>query len=508
MSPWRPLPPLALLPVLLLAAAETDRASAPASAPTPEMRSYNDWVAACQQLPSNRRLRGAVPPPSALPLPRFAEFGDVLSAFVAQSKTGTLGQTNCWIGPVPTPNAFFNTDTAYFLAPDAPSAAFLQLFAPSPRGPRIAPTIPFQPFAEKVEVPENAEIYLHADLHGDLRSLLADLAWLNHNGYLRGFEVTKPGFQLVFLGDYTDRGSYGVEVLYTLLRLKLANPDRVHLARGNHEEVSIAARYGFLSEGRLKYGADFDVVKVLRTHDFLPVVIWLGSGGNYVQCNHGGMEPGFDPRRLLGAAGPVAFQFLGTMTQQHFLATHPDWFAPEDSRARADFGRTALDFSPIDPISPVTLGFMWNDFTLTSDEPGFTIDPGRAFVYGELTTRYLLEQTRTGSNVVRAVFRGHQQSSAPNPMMRRLLAGRGLFRHWQKGDSIARASATAGDLEQILETTPERAIPPASVWTLNISPDSAYGEANGFDYDTFAILKTAKDFNDWRVRVINVEVAK
>ena len=317
----------------------------------------------------------------------------------------------------------------------------------------------------------------------------------------------KPDFMLS-LGDYTDRGGFGVEVLYTLLRLKLANPDRVHLARGNHEEVSLAARYGFLSEGRLKYGSDFDVVKVLRTYDFLPVVIWLGSGGNYIQCNHGGMEPGFDPRRLLGAAGPAAFQFIGTLTQRHFLTTHSNWFAPYDSRARAEYSRTALDFRPIDPINPVTLGFMWNDYTLASDEPGFAIDPGRAFVYGQSTTRYLLEQTRNGSNIVQAVFRGHQQSSAPNPMMRRLMAGHGVFRHWQKGDSSARFAASIRELEEFLETAPERAIPTGSVWTLNISPDSAYGEANGFDYDAFAILKTARNFADWRVNVINVDVPR
>ena len=485
---------------VVVAAAESDHA--------PTTRSYDDWVAACQRLPSNRRLRGAPPPASLLPLPRFAEFGNVLSSFVAQSRTGALGRTNLWIGAPPTAHDFFNTDTAYFLAPDAPSSALLENFLAAARGPRTAPTIPFQPFAAKVEVPEDSEIYMHADLHGDLRSLLADLAWLNGNGYLRGFEVVKPGFHMVFFGDYTDRGGYGVEVLYTLLRLRLANPDRVHLARGNHEEVSLAARYGFLSEGRLKYGADFDTLKVLRTYDFLPVVIWLGSGGNYIQCNHGGMEPGFDPRRLLSAAGPTAFQFIGTLTQRHFLTTHPDWFPADDSRSRTEFSRTALDFRLVDPINPVTLGFMWNDFTLASDEPSFSIDLGRAFVYGQSTTRYLLEQTRNGSNSVQAVFRGHQQSSAPNPMMRRLMAGRGVFRHWQKGDSTARFTASIRELEEFLENAPERAIPPGSVWTLNISPDSAYGEANGFDYDAFAILKTARNFADWRVKVINVDVPR
>lgn len=501
MSRWRfPQLWVTLLSLSVVAASAAENASAPS------LRSYEDWVAACQRMPSNRRLRGAVPPAATLPIPRFAEFGAVLSAFADQSHTGSLGQTNHWIGTPPTAQAFFNTNTAYFLAPDAPSSALLENFLASARGPRTAPTIPFQPFAAKVEVPENAEIYMHADFHGDIRSLLADLAWLNGNGYLRGFNILKPGFHLVFFGDYTDRGAYGVEVLYTLLRLKLANPDRVHLARGNHEEVSIAARYGFLSEGRLKYGVDFDPVKVLRIYDFLPVAIWLGTGGNYIQCNHGGMEPGFDPRRLLSASGPTAYQFIGTLTQRQFLATHPDCFAPEDSRARADYNRTAQDFRPIDPINPVTLGFMWNDFTLVSDEPSFAIDPGRAFVYGQSTTRYLLDQTRSGTNAVQAVFRGHQQSSAPNPMMRRLMAGRGVFRHWQKGDSTARFAATTRELESILETAPERSVPSGSVWTLNISPDSLYGEANGFDYDTFALLKTAKNFTDWRVKVINVDI--
>ena len=44
---------------------------------------------------------------------------------------------------------------------------------------------------------------------------------------------------MVFLGDYTDRGSYGVEVMYVLMRLKVENPDQVWMARGNHEDILI-----------------------------------------------------------------------------------------------------------------------------------------------------------------------------------------------------------------------------------------------------------------------------
>ncbi len=487
------------------APAEAAVASTPTGA-TPG-RTFADWKTACLRLPSNRALRGNPVPAALLPLPRFEELDELLTAFFAECRTGSLGQTNLWQGETPTGRGFFNTDTAYFLAPDAPKSALVESFLTGARSSRTAPPIRFQPFALRLQVPEDSEVFVHADLHGDIRSLLADLTWLNDQGYLCGFMVAKPGFHMVFFGDYTDRGSFGIEVLYTLLRLKLANPDRVFLARGNHEEVSLAARYGFLSEGRLKYGPAFNVTRVMRAYDFLPVVIYLGKGGDYIQCNHGGMEPGYDPRRLLDSPGPAGFQFLGTLNQRQFLSTHPGWFAPSDAAARQQYNRAALDFRPDDPINPVTLGFMWNDFTLVSEEPGFAVDPGRAFVYGQHATQYLLEQTRTASNVVQAVFRGHQQSQVTNPMMRRLLASRGVFRHWQAGDSMAKFGAGIHELEGFLEHEGTRAIPAGSVWTFNISPDSAYGEANGFTYDAFGILKTSGKFPDWRLRVINVEVA-
>ena len=154
------------------------------------------------------------------------------------------------------------------------------------------------------------EIFFRADLHGDVRSLLVDLTWLNEKGYLKGFQIVKPSFYMVFLGDYTDRGAYGIEVLYTLFRLKLANPDRVMLARGNHEEVSLQSRYGFLEEGRRKYGTEFNAKQVERAYDFLPVVIYAGSDQDFIQCNHGGMEPGFSPQPLLESTNALSFRFL------------------------------------------------------------------------------------------------------------------------------------------------------------------------------------------------------
>lgn len=494
--------------------AETAAAALPAETTpatphaTSALRSLADWQAACARLPSNRALRSTLVPKELLPLPRFRELGDVVTAFVNQCKTGTMGYTNLWVGNIlPSGAGFFNTDTAYFLHPRAPTTPLIQSFINDTHRLPAAPTIAFQPFAQKVELPAGAEIFIHADLHGDIRSLLADISWLTEHKYLQDFGIIRPQFYLMFCGDYSDRGRYGVEVLYTLLRLKLANPDRVFLVRGNHEEVSIASRYGFLSEGRVKYDAEFDPKKVLRAYDFLPVVIYVGTAGNFIQVHHGGMEPGFDPRALIDAPGTNRFQFIGVLNQLQFLATHQDLFPESDAASRQSYARYARDFLPKDPITPTVLGFMWNDFSIVAEEPGFTIDPGRAFVYGQYITQFLLAQTQTQSNGVRAVFRGHQHSSVINPMMRRLIASRGIFRHWQPHDTTGRLDAGVRELEGFLERAEERTIPIGSVWTLNISPDSAYGEACGYRFDTFGILKTAATFADWRLRVVNVDIS-
>ena len=91
-------------------------------------------------------------------------------------------------------------------------------------------------------------------------------------------------------------------------------------------------------------------------------------------------------------------------------------------------------------------------------------------------------------------------------MMNRLLASRGIFRHWQDAESVLGSGSEIDDLAKRLETDAVRRVPPGSVWTFNVSPDSVYGEGNHYTFDSFGILTTTKDFADWRLRVVNVEV--
>lgn len=441
------------------------------------------WQAACARLPLNRVLAGRMPPKALLPLQTFAEFDRVLDQFFALSTNGPLSNATNWVGTAPRRETFFNLERSWFTPPE----------------------IPFEPFAERLLLPPDAKVVIQGDLHGDIHSLLGVLGGLQQRKWLDGFTLTEPGLHLVFLGDYTDRGLYGVEVLYTLFRLKLANPDRVHLGRGNHEEVGLVARYGFLAEGRAKYGAAFNAAKLLRAYDFLPVVTYVGCGTDFVQLCHGGMEPGFSPASLLTAAGPDRFQLLGSLRQAAFLRDHPDWLTNEPASAALAV-RLFRDFTPATPTTPNTLGFMWNDFTVFRDEAAFAHNPDRAFVYGPVAVRHLLQAAGNGDTKLHAVIRAHQHSGVPNPMMRRLLAGRGLFRHWQETNSAAAQNAEPAMLEKQLETAASRALAEGSVWTLNVVPDSVYGVGCGFNFAAFGVLRLGAEFSAWRIAVETVDV--
>lgn len=101
-----------------------------------------------------------------------------------------------------------------------------------------------QPTLVDVAVPEGGSVMVYGDVHGQYYDLLNALS-------LSGLPSATN--TLVFNGDLVDRGSWSLEVIVLLLAMKVAFPDFIHIARGNHETRSMNKVYGFEGEVKHKY---------------------------------------------------------------------------------------------------------------------------------------------------------------------------------------------------------------------------------------------------------------
>ncbi|CEG44961.1 serine threonine-protein phosphatase 2b catalytic [Plasmopara halstedii] len=135
-----------------------------------------------------------------------------------------------------------------------------------------------------VTVPQRATTYVFGDIHGqfyDLMQLMDDVDVTT---------LAKRDVQLVFLGDYVDRGAFSCEVILYLLLLKLRFSDKVVLLRGNHECESISSFYGFRNECRVKYGISA-YYHFLSCFQSMPIAALLSMSRGKVFCVHGGLSP-------------------------------------------------------------------------------------------------------------------------------------------------------------------------------------------------------------------------
>ena len=81
-----------------------------------------------------------------------------------------------------------------------------------------------------VEISELENLVVIGDLHGDSKLLYGILAEIDYDRFL-----SNPLNKLVFLGDYVDRGSDSIGVVYSICYLKCKYPNSIILMKGNHE---------------------------------------------------------------------------------------------------------------------------------------------------------------------------------------------------------------------------------------------------------------------------------
>lgn len=346
------------------------------------------------------------------------------------------------------------------------------------------PNRPYQeyklPFVQKFKVDAGSKFCFMGDIHGSVHSLLRCLWRLVALGYLdKNLKIIAPDFYMIFLGDYVDRGRYGLETLYILTKLKNKNWDKVFLIRGNHEAVRLNAQSinysgGFFDEIEQKIPNYSDLFRsiIAEIYQRLPLALYIVINQNVIKCMHGGFAP-------------------------------YGYYFDENIRSLADAGSLFYPFVYLERTDKDSPGFQWCDF-----EQGFApgikdiLDAGgRIWKMNELAAEEKLKQAK-----IKAVFRGHQHhkfgmkmlfSSSQLPTIQELPSENisGLY-HWT---TVLTTTAKTGESPlQEHGDNPEGF--PISHY-LPIFTFSSAPEGVGSDFDCFGILTTHRTFTDWRLKI-------
>lgn len=337
-------------------------------------------------------------------------------------------------------------------------------------------------FAEKFVVEPSSEIITYGDMHGDALSLRAFLRDLKDKGYLGDdFKLTRENIFAIMLGDYTDRGNYGLECLYTILRLQLANPYNVITLRGNHEEAGIASSYGFYTELIQKFGNKehtHNLFKnICRIFDFMPAESFVGckesptadtqAKTNYLLFSHAGIETQVD-------------------------SCHHALLDSKSSRAC-----TIIRELP-DNDSYYTVESMWTDYDPALGSSSYYAE-GRGPVRGQEDTQELFKKHSTTTSLIQGNIRGHQHGSLTgdniNGDMMRLIHDtaektprhKGVAKIWIKKDS---------------PNFNTDSLPGGIVVTMGVGIDNKHFNADKrLAQHAYCILKTAAAYKDWKLNI-------
>ncbi len=358
-------------------------------------------------------------------------------------------------------------------------------------------------FVQKLEVDPGTEVAFFGDRHGDISSLNQSIEFLAKRGHLswkNPFKISDKNFKMIMLGDYVDRGNYGAEVMYTLLRMKRMNPDQFFMTRGNHEDIDMNNKYGFSDELSKKFNTPeaipFINSLIKKFYNKLPVALYLVVASkpvkNAILCCHAGPEPGFkDTKELLDAPKADCFAPLDIL--------HWDTFAkklsPQYRSCLRILSQEKLSDRKI--ISSQEISYLWADFNFEPSQEvtyPIIINNRPALEFPEQFTKHFLTIESTPTCIIRAIFRGHQHCA---DTMDRILNKDGMSD--PKDAGVAKLWVSPGQKQ------PARKLWDGCVCTFCVAPNTSYGDEYDYSFDTIGILKTTDTFEAWDLAIHRIE---
>lgn len=389
------------------------------------------------------------------------------------------------------------------------------------------------PYIQGIKVEAGTRLLFLGDSHADFKSRVKLLyKEIDANGI-----VKDPNTKIIILGDITDRGSAGAELLAYFLRLKLLNPNHFFIVRGNHEDVDINKAYGFIDELVVKFPASYqrDSSRLIsvdahydqlkRLYNTFPVALFIGSDNddqaNYLYGCHGFGDSRYNPERLLSKLRDAPCDLslyerypIGNMrygsnkSVDAILRAHPHQQELVGAHNYKKFfmHTPAYRFSDID--------FLWGyiDYDPQTYQEAFQftrtgIFYGKPYVdallsdWSRLQGNWIMRFLRrmifpVKNDRVNWIFRAHQHTAGNN------------YEYSNHGKTMQKLFKNYGIAQAYTEDSfTDGFMPSSAAYTLAVAPNNLFGKKDGtypgFNYDTMIEVIVGTSQANWKIKRIH-----
>jgi len=271
-------------------------------------------------------------------------------------------------------------------------------------------------YSQKLILNHDDECFVFGDIHGNFEDFIMLIKDLIKENVLDHNLKLKDNKYLIFLGDYTDRGPYGLEVLTTVMLLKIINPLQVILIQGNHENLYINSVYGFYDELMLKFPENFHsaLLPIKVAYELMPLALYLGHQNIYLSdtsqwalLNHGGVEVRYNPIDFLKNPN-ITFDLIEL---DYLSQKHPQTITDSYYKLAPLMGPKQAASSIDSPL----YGFLWNDLIISENTGELTVllSPrgNGAIQYNLPFLERIFEMFGLNeNNIINLIIRGHQHN--------------------------------------------------------------------------------------------------